>query len=179
MPPKYRAVESVLGYKITNKSLLVQDLHPKRDLRPVESTLERLEYLGDALDFIHRHFPDDSKLAMRVQMSVCNKVLQATSLETGLYESARACSEDLYLDGEIAAAKASWEAAKQGIPEEGTRGGIGTPDTGPIDQAPGCQGRQLQNLQEARILSTAWTRHFVNRGQSVLFMVSGFGWILL
>jgi dsRNA-specific ribonuclease len=50
-------------------------------LRPVESTLERLEYFGDAvlepaaLDFMHRHFPDDGKLAMRVQMSVSNKVL--------------------------------------------------------------------------------------------------------
>jgi len=58
-------------------------------------------------------------------------------------------------------------------------GGTWTPDTRPIDQAPGCQGRQLQNLLEARILSTAWTWHFVNRGQSVFFMVSGSGWILL
>ncbi|KAK3811971.1 MAG: ribonuclease III domain-containing protein [Benniella sp.] len=123
-PPKYRAVESVLGYKFTNKSLLMQALYPKGGLRPVESTLERLEYLGDAvlevvaLDFMRRHFPEDGKLATRVQMSVCNQVLQAACLETGLYKFVRVCSEDVGLEDDIAAAKASWKAAKQGFPKE-------------------------------------------------------------
>ncbi|KAF9350644.1 hypothetical protein BGX34_001066, partial [Mortierella sp. NVP85] len=67
--PKYRAVESVLGYKFTNKNLLMQALYHKGGLRPVKSTLERPEYFSDAvpelaaLDLMLRHYPDDGRLA--------------------------------------------------------------------------------------------------------------------
>ncbi|KAF9348157.1 hypothetical protein BGX34_002639, partial [Mortierella sp. NVP85] len=124
MPPKYRVVEEILKYKFTNKSLLMMALCPVGGLRPVGSTLERLEFLGDAvldviaLDFLHFQAPDDSKVGVRLQKSVSNKALQAICLETGLYRFIRVYCEDFELEDSMTAAKASWEAAKQGFPEQ-------------------------------------------------------------
>ncbi|KAK3812009.1 MAG: ribonuclease III domain-containing protein [Benniella sp.] len=122
MPPKYREVEEILQYKFTNKSLLMMALCPVGGLRPVGSTLERLEFLGDAvldltaLDFLRCQDPEDSKVGTRLQLSVSNKALQAICLETGLFRFIRVYCEDVALEDSITAAKASWEAAKQGFP---------------------------------------------------------------
>jgi len=102
----------------------MQALYPRGGLRPVESTLEPLEYLGDAvlelaaLDFLCSQDPYDSRVGARMQRSVSNKALQAICLETGLHRFIRVYCEDVGLEDDITAAKASWEAAKQGFPKE-------------------------------------------------------------
>ncbi|KAF9342839.1 hypothetical protein BGX34_007614, partial [Mortierella sp. NVP85] len=119
--PDLMLVEERLGYRFTDRGLLLQALTKTANPDEPCPTYDRLEYLGDAvLDqvatdlWIARGY-DLRKLRDIVSESTCNKAWQAICIESGLWRYILGCDNNN--NNNIAAMRAALESEKAQAPD--------------------------------------------------------------